>query len=93
MNATVGGFEVDFLWRDHGLVVEVDGFAFHSSSAAFERDRVRDATLAAAGVGVMRVTWRQLAGGREAILARLAQALALAGRWCQAEAPVSPRPP
>lgn len=35
----VGRHEVDFLWRERRLVVEVDGYAFHSSRAAFERDR------------------------------------------------------
>jgi very-short-patch-repair endonuclease len=38
-NARVGPYEVDFLWRSKNLIVEVDGFAFHSSRSAFERDR------------------------------------------------------
>ena len=74
-NVVVAGLEVDFVWRATRLVVEVDGFEFHSSSAAFERDRRRDAALTAAGLRVMRVTWRQLTGEPEAFLARLAQAL------------------
>ena len=44
----VGGHEVDMLWREQRLVVEVDGFAYHSGRAAFERDRRRDAALQAA---------------------------------------------
>jgi very-short-patch-repair endonuclease len=32
-------------WPQERLVVEVDGFAYHSSRAAFERDRARDARL------------------------------------------------
>lgn len=40
-NARVGRYEVDFYWPDHGLIVEVDGFAFDSSRRAFERDRRR----------------------------------------------------
>ena len=74
-NVTLRGYEVDFLWRAERLVVEIDGFAFHSSSAAFERDRLRDAVLAAAGFRVLRVTWRQLSREPDAVLARLAQAL------------------
>lgn len=31
LNARVGGFEVDFVWRREKLVVEVDGFQYHSS--------------------------------------------------------------
>lgn len=76
-NARVGGYEVDFYWREQRFIVEIDGFAFHSSAARFESDRRRDAVLAAAGVRVIRVTWRQLATEPEAVLARVAQALVL----------------
>jgi very-short-patch-repair endonuclease len=69
------GRELDFLWRRERLVVEVDGFAFHSTRAAFERDRRRDAELAANGFHVIRITWRQIVSEPEAVVARLAQAL------------------
>jgi very-short-patch-repair endonuclease len=45
----VNGIEVDLLWREQRLVVEVDGFAYPSGRAAFERDRVRDSRLVALG--------------------------------------------
>jgi very-short-patch-repair endonuclease len=77
-NARVGGFEVDALRRDERLIVEVDGFAFHSSRAAFERDRRRDAHLTALGHRVIRVTWRQLAAEPEAVIATIAAALSAA---------------
>ncbi len=60
--------------------MEVDGFGVHGHRAAFENDRRRDQTLAAGGYAVVRATWRQLTGEPMAVLARLAQALALAGR-------------
>jgi putative AbiEi antitoxin of type IV toxin-antitoxin system len=44
-NVRVHGYEVDMYWPQERLVVEVDGFAYHSSRAAFERDRARDARL------------------------------------------------
>jgi very-short-patch-repair endonuclease len=75
VNVDVAGFEVDFLWRREGLVTEIDGFAFHSSPHAFERDRRRDAVLAAEGFNVVRVTWRQLVKEPEAVVVRLARAL------------------
>jgi very-short-patch-repair endonuclease len=75
VNATVAGHEVDFLWPEQRLVVEVDGYAFHSSRAAFERDRSRDADLHAAGFRVIRVTWRQLVDEPEVFLVALARAL------------------
>jgi very-short-patch-repair endonuclease len=74
-NARLDPFEVDFLWPGHRLVVEVDGFAFHSSRAAFERDRARDAELTARGYRVIRVTWRQTAAEPYVAVARIAQAL------------------
>lgn len=75
VNAVVGGLEVDFLWPEHGIVAEVDGFAFHSHRSAFENDRRRDAILAAGGLTVVRVTWRQLQHEPERVLARLCMAL------------------
>jgi very-short-patch-repair endonuclease len=71
----VNGIEVDLLWREQRLVVEVDGFAYHSGRAAFERDRVRDSRLVALGIRVVRVTWRQIVHEPSAVIAGLAQAL------------------
>jgi very-short-patch-repair endonuclease len=79
-NVRMLGLEVDMLWPQQGLVVEVDGFAYHSGRAAFERDRIRDARLAASGLRVMRFTWRQLSARPHAVVARLAEALAHGGR-------------
>ena len=78
VNARLGRYEIDFLWRSQRLVVEVDGYAYHANRRAFERDRERDAALAAAGYTVLRVTWRQLVGAPGAVVARIAAALAVA---------------
>jgi very-short-patch-repair endonuclease len=78
VNEKVGTTEVDFLWRSEGVTVEVDGFAYHSSRGTFEKDRRRDARLAARGFQVVRVTWRQLTEEPHSVLVRLAQILALA---------------
>ena len=59
-----------------GLVVEVDGFQFHSTREAFERDRRRDAELQRAGLRVLRVTWRQIVDAPYVTLANLVGALA-----------------
>ena len=74
-NARLRGHEVDALWPAQRLVVEVDGFAFHRTRAAFERDRARDADLVLAGYRVLRVTWRQLVREPHAVVARIAGAL------------------
>ncbi len=60
VNVRVGGFEVDFQWRDARLIVETDGFQTHGTRFAFEADRARDARLKAIGFEVLRFTWRQL---------------------------------
>jgi very-short-patch-repair endonuclease len=60
VNARVGRYEVDFLWRQQRVVVETDGFEHHGTRDAFERDRARDADLQARGYRVLRITHRQL---------------------------------
>jgi very-short-patch-repair endonuclease len=75
-NVRIGRHEVDFLWPVHRLVVEVDGYAFHSERSSFERDRRRDAALTLAGYRVIRITWRQITEERELVIATLAGALA-----------------
>jgi very-short-patch-repair endonuclease len=71
VNARVGPYEVDFLWRDRGLVVETDGFRHHGDRSAFERDRGRDARLQRQGFRVLRFTHRQLTRDRSAVVAAL----------------------
>ena len=60
VNACVGRYEVDFLWRAERLIVETDGRASHATRAAFERDRARDVRLTVAGYRVVRFTYRQV---------------------------------
>jgi very-short-patch-repair endonuclease len=74
-NAMLFGYEVDCLWREAGLVVEVDGFAFHSSQRAFVRDRRRDGVFIAAGMQLLRLTWHQLTRERDRTISLLAQAI------------------
>ena len=66
------------LWPRRRLVVEVDGFTFHVSRAAFERDHRRDAELTTLGYTVLRVTWRRLKAEPEAVIAELAALLSAA---------------
>ncbi len=79
-NVRVAGLEVDFLWRDGGLVVEVDGFGFHSGRSAFELDRRRAAALVAAGYRVVRFTWTEVTRKGMTVATRVAQALVWAER-------------
>jgi predicted transcriptional regulator of viral defense system len=78
-NIFLAGFEVDAAWPEQWLVVELDGYAFHGSRAAFERDRLRDAALQAAGYRVVRVTHRRLRTERAAVTETLRSMLAAGG--------------
>jgi very-short-patch-repair endonuclease len=60
VNVRLDRFEVDFLWRNERLVVEVDGWDSHRTRTAFEEDRARDARLKFIGYEVLRFTWRQV---------------------------------
>jgi Transcriptional regulator, AbiEi antitoxin len=62
VNATVGGREVDALFEAEKLIVELDGYDYHSSKDAFEGDRERDAEHLLDGYGTVRVTWDRLTG-------------------------------
>ncbi|MFI5121887.1 MAG: DUF559 domain-containing protein [Vicinamibacteria bacterium] len=75
VNARLGPWEVDFLWREHRLVVEVDGYAAHSSPWAFERDRRKGAELEQMGLSLIRVSARQVRDQPRETVARVRRAL------------------
>jgi very-short-patch-repair endonuclease len=60
-------------------VVEIDGYDAHSGRIAFERDRLKAATLTAHGLSVMHVTGRQVRHDPDGVLGRILLALAEAG--------------
>jgi very-short-patch-repair endonuclease len=59
-NVHVLGHEVDALWEEAKLIVELDSWEHHGHRAAFERDRARDPKLLIAGYRTIRVTHRRL---------------------------------
>lgn len=59
-NARIAGYEVDVLFPKQRVIVELDGYEFHGTRQAFERDRERDATTLAAGHVTVRMTWERL---------------------------------
>jgi very-short-patch-repair endonuclease len=75
INHRIRGHEVDMCWPRRRLVLEFDGFTFHSDRRAFENDRRRDQDLVAAGYRVIRVTARQVEEEPLALIARLTAAL------------------
>jgi very-short-patch-repair endonuclease len=60
VNAEVGRFVVDFLWRERRLIVETDGYRYHRGRQAFEDDRARGIQLQMLGYHVLRFTHRQV---------------------------------
>jgi very-short-patch-repair endonuclease len=78
VNARRHGYEIDFLWPEHGVAVEIDGFAFHRTHRRFERDHRKDGALKDAGIDVTRLTWGQLQDESLAVIARLATDLSAA---------------
>jgi very-short-patch-repair endonuclease len=76
VNVKVGPYEVDFLWRAKRLVVEVDGYLYHSGRASFRADRVRDRELNAFGLTVMRFADEELADEPLSVVSSVRGALA-----------------
>lgn len=68
VSAIVEGLEVDAVWRDVRLVVELDGRDTHGTAEAFERDRERDRALQVNGWRPVRITYRQLRDTPEAVI-------------------------
>jgi len=61
----------DIVFEILKLVVEVDGWAFHTTPDRFHRDRERQNRLVAAGWTVLRFTWRDLVERPEYVLATI----------------------
>ncbi|MEO6858484.1 MAG: DUF559 domain-containing protein [Solirubrobacteraceae bacterium] len=78
INVRHSGYEVDFLWTEQRVVVEIDGYRFHSTRRAFEHDHRKDRDLRAAGLTVLRFTYDQLRREPYAVIAAVAVALGAA---------------
>jgi very-short-patch-repair endonuclease len=55
-----GGYVADVLFPEHGLIVELDSWEFHSDRISFELNRDRDADNLAAGLPTIRVTHERM---------------------------------
>jgi hypothetical protein len=82
VNSRVAGHEVDMLFPESKLIVELDGWEFHRDRHVFESDRDREVDTAVAGFLTVHITWARLmrAPAREA--ARLAK-LVVSRHWAQ----------
>jgi very-short-patch-repair endonuclease len=73
------GARVDFAYPTIRLAIEVDGFAFHSSSDAMSSDHDRHNRLLAAGWRVVRFTWPDVVRRPQRVTTRLSAVLASLG--------------
>lgn len=78
--------EVDVLWPERRVAVELDGAESHRTRRAFEADRARDAALLAAGYRVLRLTWRRVTREPDEVRHELRRILAEAARTHPLEA-------
>ena len=80
---TLGGgeeWQLDVLWRERRVSVELDSWRFHGDRRSFEADRARAATLTAAGYRHVQLTWRQMTTDAPRVARTLALLLDGAGR-------------
>lgn len=68
---------LDIVFRRARLVLEIDGFAHHSSREAFEQDRTRQNQLMLAGWTVLRYTWSTLEHHPEVFISEVSHWLGL----------------
>ncbi len=70
---------VDFCWPLARLIVEADGFAFHSNRKAYRADRVRMNELQVLGWRVLRFTWEDVMKRPAYIVSMVTSCLATSG--------------
>lgn len=75
INVDLNGREVDVLFPEHKVIVEVDGWDFHKDRDAFEDDRERDAEHLRLGFLTVRITKQRFAGAPDREAARLQEIL------------------
>ncbi|MDQ6822458.1 MAG: type IV toxin-antitoxin system AbiEi family antitoxin domain-containing protein [Actinomycetota bacterium] len=76
VNVRFEGYEVDAWFPEERVIVELDGYRFHHDRGAFESDRYRDATLLAAGIQTVRITWERMTEAPDEAAALLHRILA-----------------
>ena len=59
-NTRSAGHEVDAVYRQHKLIIELDSRQLHTTPTPFEQDRDRDADLLNAGFSTLRITNHRL---------------------------------
>lgn len=66
------------VFEEQRLVVEIDGWAYHSTPDRFQGDRTRQNRIVAAGWDVLRFTWRDVTERPGYVIATIRATLAAA---------------
>jgi very-short-patch-repair endonuclease len=65
----------DFLWPEHGLILEADSWRYHEHALARADDRTKQRILEGLGYTVIRTTWKEATTRPDRMLARVQRAL------------------
>lgn len=76
-NHPVAGYVVDVAFPVQRVAIEVDGWAFHSAQAAFQRDRIRQNAIAVSGWQVLRFTWVDLTEHPQRVISIVRKAISV----------------
>jgi very-short-patch-repair endonuclease len=86
VNMPWGRWEIDALWPELRVAVELDGRTYHQRRADFARDREKDRELQLAGLIALRFTYAEVMRRPQAVTAGCCRACASgpARAWCAA---------
>lgn len=76
-NVKLHGYEVDCLWPDHKVIVELDGHRFHHHRT--EEDYARDLHFLSLGYRTIRITYRMVVDQPERVIQILREVLGIQG--------------
>ena len=91
VNVKVGGWTVDFLWREQRIAVETDFYDYHRGRVAWQDDHARDLALRQRGLDVRRYDEQQLNERAGEVVADLRAAFAAKGEVRKPGTPFSNR--
>lgn len=74
-NYPVAGYKGDYVFPGPKLILETDGWAFHSDVDDFNHDRVRQNALILAGYQILRFTWLDLTEYPDRVIAQVRRAI------------------
>lgn len=74
-NYPIGPYKADVAFPGPMIVIEVDGWAFHSDQEAFQIDRRRQNYIALKGWQVLRFTWLDLVEYPQRVIAEIRSAI------------------